>query len=173
MPDLAKRHFAGLLGAGPKNAEGLVAIIGGFFDAKVTVEEFVGSWLTLEPSDQWQLGAEGGLGTTACIGERVWTHGAKFRLRLGPLSLAEYKRILPGTPAMNRLRAIVRNYIGDQFDWDVNLVLNGAEVPQAQLGSTTQLGLTSWIGSDDHPDEVADLYVAPLDDPAPPGVAAA
>ena len=73
-------------------------------------------------------------------------------------------RFLPGTPALARLRAIVRNYVGDQLDWDVNLVLRGQEVPQAQLGANTQLGLTSWIGSEDHPDEVADLFMAPLTD---------
>jgi type VI secretion system protein ImpH len=94
----------------------------------------------------------------------VWSHSAKFRLRIGPLSLEEYKRFLPGTPALARLRAIVRNYVGDQLDWDVNLVLRGQEVPQAQLGANTQLGLTSWVGSEDHPDEVADLFMTPLTD---------
>jgi type VI secretion system protein ImpH len=164
MPELAKRHFAGLLSAGPKNAEGLISILNGFFDAPVSLEEFVGDWLTLEPDDRWELGAAGGLGHTTCIGARVWSNSAKFRLRIGPLSLEEYKRFLPGTPAMTRVRAIVRNYVGDQLDWDVNLVLRGEEVPQAQLGSTTQLGLTSWVGSEDHPAEVADLFMTPLTD---------
>ncbi|MCK0149291.1 type VI secretion system baseplate subunit TssG [Marivita sp. S6314] len=162
MPDLAKRHYAGLLSAGPRNAEGLVAILNGFFDADVSLEEFVGEWLTLEPDDRWILSGAGGLGQTTCVGERVWSHSSKFRLRIGPLSLEDYKKFLPGTPALNRLRAIVKNYIGDQFDWDVNLVLKGEDVPQAQLGSTTQLGLTSWVGSEDHPPEVADLYLIPL-----------
>lgn len=162
MPDLAKRHFAGLLSAGPKNAEGLVSILNGFFDAEVSLEKFVGDWLILEPSDQWTLGSDTGLGSTTCIGARVWSNASKFRLRVGPLSLDEYKKFLPGTPALNRLRAIVRNYIGDELDWDVNLVLRGKDVPQAQLGASTQLGLTSWIGSEDHPDEVADLFMTPM-----------
>jgi type VI secretion system protein ImpH len=164
MPDLAKRHFAGLLSAGPKNAEGLVAILNGFFNAKVQIEEFVGDWLVLEPSDQWTLGSASGLGGTTCIGARVWSNAAKFRLRVGPLPLDEYKKFLPNTPAVNRLRSIVRNYVGDELDWDVNLVLRGKDVPQAQLGATTQLGLTSWIGSEDHPDEVADLFMTPMVD---------
>ena len=162
MPDMAKRHFAGLLSAASKNADGLVAILSSFFAAEVQLEEFIGEWLYLEPDDRWMLGSGGGLGQTTCIGERVWSNASKFRIRIGPLSLEEYKRFLPGTPALRRLRAIVRNYIGDQLDWDVNLVLNGEEVPQAQLGSTTQLGLTSWSGSEPHPPEVADLYMTPL-----------
>lgn len=166
MPDLAKRHFAGLLSAGPKNAEGLVAILNGFFNAKVELQEFVGDWLTLEPTDRWVLGGSGGLGQTTCIGERVWSNASKFRLRIGPLPLDEYKQFLPGTPALARLRAIVRNYVGDQFDWDVNLVLKGADVPQAQLGASTQLGLTSWVGSEPHAPEVADLFLTPMARPS-------
>jgi type VI secretion system protein ImpH len=173
MPDLAKRHFAGLLSAAPKNADGLIAILGGFFAAPVSLEEFVGDWLDLEPDDRWQLGGVGGLGATTCIGDRVWSNSSKFRLRIGPLSLEEYGRFLPGTPALQRLRAIVRNYVGDQLDWDLNLVLHGKDVPQAQLGQSTRLGLTSWIGSEDHPDEVADLFLAPLNDvPFEDGLAA-
>jgi len=173
MPDLARRHFAGVLSAGPKNAEGLIAILTGFFDAPVRLEEFVGDWLELEPDDRWQLGGAGGLGHTTCIGARVWSNSSKFRLRIGPLSLEEYSQFLPGTPAMRRLRAIVRNYVGDQLNWDVNLVLRGTDIPQAQLGHSTQLGLTSWIGSDDHPDEVADLFMTPLTDvPFEEGLAA-
>ncbi|SHH01266.1 type VI secretion system baseplate subunit TssG [Marivita hallyeonensis] len=162
MPDLAKRHFAGMLSAAPKNAESLVAILNGFFGAKVELEEFIGDWLYLEPDDRWMLGSGGGLGSTTCIGERVWSNAAKFRLRIGPLSLEDYKRFLPGTPALRRLRAIVRNFIGDQFEWDLNLVIKGDEVPQAKLGASTQLGLTSWIGSDAHPPEVNDLYLSPM-----------
>lgn len=162
MPDLAKRHYVGLLANGPRNADGLVAILNGFFDAPVSLEEFVGEWLTLEPSDLWILGGPATLGQTACIGARVWSQSSKFRLRIGPLSMEDYKNLLPGSPALERLRAIVRNYIGDQLDWDVNLVLRGADVPQAQLGGSTQLGLTSWVGSDPHPAEVADLYLEPL-----------
>jgi type VI secretion system protein ImpH len=173
MPDLAKRHFVGHLANGPRNAEGLVAILNGFFDAPVSLEEFVGEWLTLEPSDHWILGGAAGLGQTTCIGGRVWSHASKFRLRIGPLSLEEYKNLLPGTPAMGRLRAIVRNYIGDQLDWDVNIVLQGQDVPQAQLGGTTQLGLTSWVGAEPHAPEVADLYVKPLADLPAPKVRAA
>jgi type VI secretion system protein ImpH len=161
MPDLAKRHYAGLLSAGPKNAEGLVAILNGFFNAKVELQEFVGDWLTLEPSDRWKLGEAGGLGATTCIGQRVWSNTSKFRLRIGPLPLNEYKQFLPGTPALTRLRAIVRNYVGVQLDWDVNLVVKGEDVPQAQLGGSTQLGLTSWIGSEPHPPAVDDLFLTP------------
>ncbi|MGR3320314.1 MAG: type VI secretion system baseplate subunit TssG [Pseudooceanicola sp.] len=161
FPDLAKRHFAGLLSQGPRNAEGLVAILEAFFGTRVRLQQFVGSWLTLEPDDRWQLGAPARLGQTTSIGERVWSRGAKFRLRIGPLSLAEYERLLPGGESLERLRAIVRNYVGDTLDWDVNLVLRAEDKPAPILGETVRLGHTGWIGAGKPGQDADDLFVEP------------
>ncbi|NVK14492.1 MAG: type VI secretion system baseplate subunit TssG [Rhodobacteraceae bacterium] len=164
MPDLAKLHFAGHLAKGAKNAEGLVSILSAFFEVPVSLEEYVGSWLELEPDDRWQLGY-GGLGQTTSIGDKVWSRSAKFRIRIGPLKLEDYERLLPGGAALDRLRAIVRSYAGDVLDWDVNLILAGDEVPRASLGGTTRLGHTSWVRSRPDPDadqpDVNDLYLYP------------
>ncbi|MGR3620835.1 type VI secretion system baseplate subunit TssG [Pseudophaeobacter sp.] len=166
MPDLAKLHFTGILGQGTKTPEGLVALLSDFFRVPVQLEEFIGSWLQLEPDDRWQLGqGGGGLGQSTSIGEQVWSRSAKFRLRIGPLSLQDYERLLPGGAALERLRAIVRSYLGDFLDWDVNLVLAGDAVPRASLGGTTRLGLTSWVRSRSDPErdppDVDDLYLYP------------
>jgi type VI secretion system protein ImpH len=161
MPDMAKRHFAGLLGAGVKNAEGLVAILSGFLHAPVRMQEFIGSWLELEPEDQWQLGKGGGLGQTTIIGARVWSRNAKFRLIIGPVTLAEYQRFLPGQPSMAKLAAIVRNYVGDALDYDVNVVLKAGDVPQSVLGQVTQLGQTSWLGQRKSQSDANNLFLEP------------
>jgi type VI secretion system protein ImpH len=143
-----------------------VALLSDFFQVPVHLEEFVGSWLELEPDDRWQMGrGQGGLGQNTSLGEKVWSRSAKFRLRIGPLSLQDYERLLPGGAALARLRAIVRNYLGDFLDWDVNLVLAGDAVPRASLGGTTRLGHTSWIRSRPDPEadqaDVSDLYLYP------------
>ncbi len=163
MPDLAKRHFAGHLSMGPKSPDGLVAIISAFFEAPVVVQEFVGSWLDLEPDDRWQLGSRTGLGQATSIGQKVWSRGAKFRLRIGPMPLEQYERMLPGNGSLERLVAIVRNYVGDALDWDVNLVLAADDVPRASLGGATRLGHTSWIGDkdEDNASDAEDLFLHP------------
>jgi type VI secretion system protein ImpH len=159
MPDTAKRHFAGHLAAGPKNAEALVAMLSGFFRAPVRLQEFVGSWLHLEPSDRWQLGSRTGLGQATSIGGRVWARGAKFRLLVGPLALDDYSRLLPGRPAMRRLAAVVRNHAGDALDWDVNLILRADQVPPAVLGRNTALGHVAWIGRRRSAADAGDLLI--------------
>ena len=159
FPANGKQHFAGLLAQGTKTPDGLAAILSSFFDGKFEVEQFVGSWLDLEQDDQWILGKKAGLGKSTSIGTRVWSRSAKFRIRVGPLSLAEYERLLPGRSSIQRLRAIVRNYVGDALDWDVNVVLRAEEVPQASLGGTTMLGHTSWIGNRKSPADADDLFL--------------
>ncbi len=161
MPDAARRHFAAHLSAAPKHADGLVAMLQTFFRAPVSLQQFVGSWLDLEPGDRWQLGAMAGLGRATSIGTRVWSRGAKFRLRIGPLSLDEYTRLLPGSASVTRLTSIVRAHVGDVLDWDVNLVLRGDQVPRAILGADTRLGQTSWIGTRNPARPADDLYLSP------------
>ncbi|WP_435230882.1 type VI secretion system baseplate subunit TssG [Pseudopelagicola sp. nBUS_20] len=161
FPDLAKRHFTGLLSQGTRNAEGLVSIVSAFFDARVGITQFVGSWLELEPGDRWELGRPSALGQSTSIGERVWTRSSKFRLVIGPLTLDEYTRLLPGGASMERLRSIVRNYVGDALDWDVNLILQAKEIPEPILGQTVRLGQTCWIGENNTNEDASDLFLDP------------
>ncbi|MEJ8472475.1 type VI secretion system baseplate subunit TssG [Roseibium algae] len=158
MPDLAKRHFAGLIAAAPHSEAGLMAVLMKFFRTKISIESFVGSWLHLEPYDRGRLG-NATLGGSASLGEKVWSREAKFRIRIGPLTLQEYTRLLPGGQSLKRLAAIVRTYAGDTLDWDANLVLRENEVPPTVLGSSGSLGRTTWIGRRSKGD-ADDLYLA-------------
>ena len=162
MPDLAKRFFTGHLARGPRSAAGLESMVSAFFRAPVRVQQFIGSWLPLEPGDRWRLGMGGGLGQDTSIGDQVWSRGAKFRLRIGPLARADYEALLPGGDALARLTAIVRGFVGDALDWDVNLVLSAEDVPAAQLNGNSRLGQTSWIGTRPAGQDAADLYLEPL-----------
>ncbi len=147
-PDLAKFHYAGRLVGQTRNPEGLQAILADFFNLPVRIETFVGHWLPLSEASRCRLGETpntGLLGMTAVIGERVWDCQYKFRIVIGPTSLEEFQRFLPGSDSLRRLVAWVRNYIGDELLWDVNLILKREEVPPLKLGEGTQLGWTTWL----------------------------
>ena len=109
---------------------------------------FVGSWLVLQQLDHTRLGdttEAGRLGAGALLGGRVWSRQHKFRLVFGPLSLAEYERLLPGGDSFHKLVPIVRNYAGDVLSWDVQFVLRRREVPDTRLGQAGRLGWTTWL----------------------------
>ncbi len=163
MPDLAKLHYAGRLSHGTRNEEGLLALVSGFFGAPAALETFVGTWLELDEKDMWELGnphKPALLGQSCSIGSRVWTRQAKYRFRVGPVTLKEYKRLLPGGNSLKRLQALVRNYMGDVLMWDINLVLKRGEAEVTQLGKTGgQLGWTSWIGEPPMEEDLDDLFI--------------
>ncbi len=161
MPEMAKRHFVAHLSPAPRHPEGAVSMVSTFVNAPVELIEFVGEWLELEDDDRWSLGAPTGLGLGTSVGSQVYSHSAKFRLRIGPMHLADYKRMLPGRKLLKQVEAVVRNYVGDTFDWDINLVLAKDEVPSAQLGMDTALGHTSWLGQRTEDSDADELYLVP------------
>ncbi len=170
MPDTAKQHFAGRLAQGPRNEEGLLAIVSHFFRAKVSIESFVGCWLTLDMRERFAFPtgrARDQLGLSITVGEQVWSRQAKFRIRIGPLTLGAYHRLLPGGDSLRRLRSIVRNYAGDTMAWDVRLVLRHEDVPRAILGRQGELGWTMWIGQRPDGQDADELVVAPQTQPGP------
>ncbi len=150
VPDTAKLHYSGHLACQTRHADGLRSILEDYFGVEVQVEEFVGQWLELPPDCLCRLGespATGSLGRTAICGRRIWDCQQKFRLRFGPMGLADYERMLPDGTSFARLRDWLRLYLCDELTWELQLVLKKEEVPKARLGHYGRLGWTTWLQS--------------------------
>ena len=162
VPDVAKLFHAAALARPVRNAEGLRSILAAFFGVPVDVEEFVSHWMPLGPRERTYLAREGArLGTGAVAGGRVFDRQHKFRIKLGPLTLAEYERYLPGGALQRQLADWVRQYLSMELEWDVRLVLDRREVPRLVLGGSSRLGWTSWLGRRWQEEDAADLCVHP------------
>jgi type VI secretion system protein ImpH len=147
LPDLAKFFHAGLLARKPRNAEGLRSILQQFFRVPVRIDEFVGHWMTLARRERTRLGRDGAtLGAGVVAGGRIWDRQHKFRVWVGPLTLAQYEAFLPGGAAVQQLIDWVRLYLTFELDWDVRLLLRKSDVPRLALGTTGRLGWTTWLG---------------------------
>jgi type VI secretion system protein ImpH len=144
FPDSAKRYYAGRLAGQTRNAEGLAAVIGDYFQMPTRIEQFVPDWLDLPPSQRWRLGFAR-LGTSTTVGGRVASRQSKFRVLLGPLNRGQFHRMLPGGKGLMTLAALVRNYVGDEIRWDVRLSLH-EKVEEPWLVGAGRLGWTSWLG---------------------------
>lgn len=165
IPDLVKLHFAGRLSSQSRNVEGLVMMIRSFFKIPVVIEQFVGEWMKIPESYCCHLGSSpdtGSLGVNMAIGDHAWECQQKFRLILGPLNYEEYKRLLPGGESGKRLRAMVRNYVGDSMNWDVNLVLKKENVTPIKLGEDDLLGCNTWLGDRISENDANDLLLEPM-----------
>jgi type VI secretion system protein ImpH len=164
VPDSAKMHLAGLLGLKTRPAVALAALLSSFMGLTFRVREFMGAWMRLPAVDWSTLGTRlrpSTLGSDMVLGSQVWTCQNRFRLICGPLPFASFKRLLPGRESLAKLRDLVRNYLGDEFEWDLNLVLFAKEVPPLELGVSGELGWTTWLGTRGSDSDAADVIVNP------------
>ncbi len=157
LPKEARLFQAGLLGLRSRHPEGLSKLLREYFRVPVRIEQHVVHWMLLDREDRSRLGfsrsrperstaAAPQLGVSTTSGSKWRDRQYKFRLAIGPLSLARYMDFLPGTRSWLRLREWVQQYSGLDLLWDVELTLAGAEVPEPRLGRSTRLGLSAWIG---------------------------
>jgi type VI secretion system protein ImpH len=165
VSDHAKLHFVGHLVRNARNAEGLESILVGYFRMPARVEQFVLTWLGLPPDERTILGGERrsrvALGIGLAIGERVRDIQSRFRIVMGPMDFDRYFDFLPGGRSLRQLVDWVRNYVGFEFDWEVQLVLARDEVPGIRLGREGHLGWTSWLGARRAATDADDLVLVP------------
>jgi len=152
VADDALIYYAGLLGQRPRSAQALQQLLEDYFGVPVAVEQFAGAWFALERSNQCWLeerrDASERLGWGAVVGDEVFDEQSRARVRLGPLTLAQYSDFLPTGTAYQPLRGLLR-FFSDEVDFEVQLVLKREEVPPCELGAEDEtapvLGWVTWV----------------------------
>jgi len=150
MPDDAKKYYSGHLSALPRRPEALCKILQSSLGLPMRVLDFFTRWVELPEEGRWRLGRVSGfseLGVNIIVGGRVFDAQSGIRLVAGPLTISQYETFLPGGSALSRVAAIVRNLVGLEFEWDLNLVLTAEQVPAMQLSNRLRLGWTTWLGT--------------------------
>lgn len=147
-----------------RNPDGLINALHYYFDIPVALEEFAPHWIRFPENETSQLGNGGGalmLGDGAVLGETLQDRQHKFQLTLGPLTLAQYQRFSPWGEDLPVLCEWVRNFVGYEYAWDVQLILKAEDVPQAALSGGHQLGYTSWLPRDEATHAVSGMSFEP------------
>jgi type VI secretion system protein ImpH len=146
ISDFAKMEFAGLLAPKAKSASRLRNLIAGLFGVKVEIDEFVGAWLSFEKQECTQLGSSQSLlGSDTILGASVFSVSDKFRIRVFVKDIAQYERFLPGPDLAQQIGDAVFLYLGEEFDWDMELAIPAGEITPVRLGLGAKLGWTSWM----------------------------
>lgn len=150
--------YSGHFSHAPRSASALEAIVGEYLGVNATIEQFRGQWLALNVADRTRLPGLGlgelhnnQLGISTVVGEKVWDVQSKFRVRLGPLTYRDYCRFVPGGSAAGQCFQMIRAYVGTEFDFEIQLILLGSEVPECRLGPGAGprplLGQNVWMRS--------------------------
>lgn len=139
-------RFLGLLTARPIPAELLARLLKGRFDVPVEIEEFRPRRVKLPVERRVCLG-KSVLGDGAHLGARFQSVGGAFRVIVGPISVGEARRFLPGTQDFQQLVSLTRFCVKDPLEFDVLLRVDAAELPGLELSkrSSLPLGQLSWL----------------------------
>jgi type VI secretion system protein ImpH len=133
-----------------RDADGLQAWLQLQFGVQVEVQQFSGHWMALGDAERSRLARHGqaALGRGAVLGRAVWDVQHKFRIVMGPMPWRRFTTLLPGDAPLAQLQALVRQYVGFEFNWDLRLILKREDVPSWHLGKHKgigQLGRTAWL----------------------------
>ena len=146
ISDFAKLQFAGLLAARVKSASRMRSFLSSLLQARVEVDEFVGTWLPFDPAERTRLGsANSRLGEDCVAGASMFSVSDKFRVRVFVRDIEHFKRFLPGSPLAEEIADAIFLYVGAEYDWDMELAIPAGEITPVLLGKDVQLGWTSWM----------------------------
>ncbi|WP_374709920.1 type VI secretion system baseplate subunit TssG [Paraburkholderia terricola] len=133
-----------------RNPEGLVQILRREFDVPVRIVEHVVHWTPISAPLRTTLHATAPtlrLGGGAVLGRAVRDAQSRFRIVLGPMPLGTYRTFLPGGTNAASLAHWVREYIGAEFAWELQLELAPDHVPALTLCREEGLGRSTWLGT--------------------------
>jgi len=166
--DEALIFYAGLLSPHQRSAAALEQLLSDYFDVHVEVDELVGGWYRLDPNTQCCMdGTETPsqqLGKGAVLGDETWDQHSRVRIKLGPLSLAQYLEFLPSGSAYKPLQALTRFYSNQEYEFEIQLILQHDQVPRCELGASedvaARLGWVTWVKSETMEKDPADTVLA-------------
>jgi type VI secretion system protein ImpH len=163
VADSTLARYAGVLRQRPASAVVLARVLSDDFGVPVALEEGIGNWDRLAPGERSWLGGTSArpgavLGQAAVLGERCWRPDLRVRVRIGPLSRAQFERFLPRAAGALALRTLLGLFAAPTLAYDVVLVLARSELRPARLaGGPQRLGRDSYLITAPVPRDRADM----------------
>ncbi len=157
VPPLRLIRYAGLLTQRPRSAAGLEGLLLDYWkDLPIRVEQFVGRWVALNPTDLNGVGMMNSrLGEDLTVGEEVYDLCTAFNVVIGPVDWATYLRFLPDADGFGQTRALVRLYCNDPLLFMTEVKLHAGQVPELCLSceeTAGRLGYTTWVRTGELPE---------------------
>ncbi len=146
--DSEKKMFAylGILAQPCRSAEGLKTVVSHFFDnIPVAVQQWQPRWAPVK--ELKQIGKDSVLGRNAMIGTHIYDVNGKFRISLGPLEKEKFESFLPDKKNTQLLKEIIKEYVTDPLEFDIEVKLKPADLVPVVLGkASAQIGISASCG---------------------------
>jgi type VI secretion system protein ImpH len=141
LPPNTLAYYASLFSMHARPAVGMAQLVADYFRIPAQIDQFVGEWQTIRSGGQFCVGDDGldGQLGSAVVGNAIFDPMSRVRLRLGPLTRAQF----------DALKELARFYADDQVGVDAQLVLAQKEIPGAYLSTegAPRLGFGTWLRS--------------------------
>jgi type VI secretion system protein ImpH len=129
--------LSGFLARGTCTASGLASMIAARFGLMAEIKQFTGTYSELTPDIMTRLGGQNSqLGTTTFLGSRCYHCTGKFTVAITPKNHAEFDLLAPGTPLVRSLIVFIRQAVGSELIFDVDVALSGERVSAVRLLKT-------------------------------------
>ena len=145
-------YFAAAIRQRPASAVQMGRVLSEYFGQPIRIAQFVGAWYDVPDAQQTLLGRPTAvLGKSAMAGVRVWQRDLRLRVTIGPLDHAGFSAFLPGGLAARALGSLLGLMAGITFEYEVELILRGPDVPATTLdpAPTGRLGWDTYLVTDD------------------------
>jgi len=154
----------GIMAMSFPTAAGIESAVAGLAEVEATVEQFVERMIPLSVSDMTALGtANSRLGMDTVCGGYIWDCQSMFRVSLGPMEYAAFKRFLPGGQTLGPIVSFIRTMVGPEYELELKVILDRTEVPPCRLGGETRLGMDTWLlKPGNQPDQDVSMTISEL-----------
>ncbi|MGP3698900.1 type VI secretion system baseplate subunit TssG [Rhodobacter sp. NSM] len=143
--DAVKRRHATSLSSEVQGVGRLTRLVSDRLGAPVRLIEFLGHWMPIPPRLQTRLGARHAvLGRQAVVGARIFQRQNRAELRVGPIGLPLYLRLIEDGVLRDEIRHLLRLAAPAEVTVDLRPVLHRKEIPEPRLGAV-RLGRTLWL----------------------------
>jgi type VI secretion system protein ImpH len=138
--------YCGILAGLRRGPAALESMISDYFAGiPVNVVQFYPRWAPLR--QKTQVGIDSRLGMTALCGTTFFDVSGKFRVVIGPLKREVYETYLSKSENIATMQSIIKSYITDPLDFDIEVQLQSMELVPVCLGwDNSRLGTTSSLG---------------------------
>ncbi|MBJ7554749.1 type VI secretion system baseplate subunit TssG [Marinomonas spartinae] len=118
--------FSGLFFRKIKNVSDLKNILTSYLRCEVKIEQLVGKWQHLKPSEQTRLASQtlfegqyARLGVNAFIGSRMWDISTLINIHIFPHNSHQLKNLFPNGESYKFACKIIRDYVGNSVQFRI------------------------------------------------------
>ncbi len=160
-------RYAGLYAQRTRSAMGLQALAQAELALSVRIQQFTLRWRELADSEKTRMDGTARLGVDATAGFFVPDRAGQCRIVIGPVRYADFLSLEKGQPRLERLRRLVRLYLGPVLGFDMQIVLDRRDIPAARLGGGegARLGWNAWARSEPAPQDSGEAVIDGADTP--------